>query len=46
LFTNYFLVFPVGSFLLAFPTIFYTHSSSPIFVLHALPIPSSLSWSF
>jgi hypothetical protein len=30
------LVFSVGSFLLTFPTIFYTYSSSPPFVLHAL----------
>jgi hypothetical protein len=30
-------VFPVVSFLLAFPPIFYMHSSSPPFVLHALP---------
>jgi hypothetical protein len=34
LFTTYVLVFPVASFLLAFPSISYTHSSSPPFVLH------------
>jgi hypothetical protein len=28
------LVFVVGSFLLAFPTIFYMHYSSPLFMLH------------
>jgi hypothetical protein len=32
------LVFLVVSFLLAFPPISYMHSSSPPFVLHALPI--------
>jgi hypothetical protein len=32
------LVFQVVSFLLAFPPIFYMHSSSPPFVLHAPPI--------
>jgi hypothetical protein len=32
------LVFPVVSFLLAFPLISYMHSSSLPFVLHALPI--------
>jgi hypothetical protein len=30
-------VFPVVSFLLAFPPISYMHFSSPPFVLHALP---------
>jgi hypothetical protein len=40
------LVFPVVSFLLAFPPIPYMHSSSPTFVLHVLPISSSLTWSF
>jgi hypothetical protein len=40
------LVFPVVSFLLNFPPISYMHSSSPPFVLHALPISSSLTWSF
>jgi hypothetical protein len=40
------LVFLVVSFLLAFPPISYMHFSSPPFVLHTLPIPSSLSWSF
>jgi hypothetical protein len=38
------LVFPVVSFLLDFPPISYMHSSSPPFVLHALPISSSLTW--
>jgi hypothetical protein len=32
-----------GSFLLDFPPISYIHSSSPPFVLHALPIDTSLS---
>jgi hypothetical protein len=36
------LVFLVVSFLLAFPPISYMHSSSPPFVLHALPITSAL----
>jgi hypothetical protein len=36
----------VVSFLLAFPQISYIHSSSPPFVLHSLPISSSLTWSF
>jgi hypothetical protein len=40
------LVFLVVSFLLAFPPDSYTHSSSPPFMLHALPISSSLTWSF
>jgi hypothetical protein len=35
---------PSGSLLLAFPPISYMHSSPP-FVLHALPISSSLTWS-
>jgi hypothetical protein len=39
---TYALVFLVVSFLLAFPPISYMHSSSPQFVLHALPISSSL----
>jgi hypothetical protein len=39
---TYILVFLVVSFLLAGPTIFYMHSSSPPFVLHALP--TSCSW--
>jgi hypothetical protein len=39
-------VFLVVSFLLAFPQISYMHSSSPPFVLHALPISSSLTSSF
>jgi hypothetical protein len=39
------LVFPVVSFLLDFPPISYMHSSSPPFVLHALPISSALTWS-
>jgi hypothetical protein len=34
----------VVSFLLAFPPISYMHSQSPPFVLHALPISSSLTW--
>jgi hypothetical protein len=40
------LVFLVVSFRLAFPPIFYMHPSSPPFVLCALPISSSLTWSF
>jgi hypothetical protein len=40
---TYVLVFPVVSFLLAFPLISYMHSSSPPFVLHALPISSSFT---
>jgi hypothetical protein len=39
------LVFPVVSFLLAFPPISYIHSSSPPFVLHAPAISSILAWS-
>jgi hypothetical protein len=39
------LVFPVVSFLLAFKPIFYKHSSSPPFVLHAAPISFFLTWS-
>jgi hypothetical protein len=39
-------VFLVVSFLLAFPPISYMHSPSPPFVLHALPISSSFTWSF
>jgi hypothetical protein len=35
---HYVLVFLVVSFLMAFPPISYMHSSSPPFVLHALPI--------
>jgi hypothetical protein len=35
----------VVSFLLAFPPISYTHSSSPPFVLHDLPTSSSLTKS-
>jgi hypothetical protein len=46
LFTQLRLVFPVVSFLLAFPPIFHIHSSSPPFVLHAVSISSSLTWSF
>jgi hypothetical protein len=38
----YVLVFLVVFFLLAFPPIFYMDYSSPPFVLHALPISSSL----
>jgi hypothetical protein len=33
-------------FLLAFPPTTYMHSSSPPFVLYALSISSSLTWSF
>jgi hypothetical protein len=33
----------VVSFLLAFPPVSFMHSSSPPFVLHALPISSSLT---
>jgi hypothetical protein len=40
------LVFLKVSFLLAFPPITYMHSTSNPFVLHALPISSSLTWSF
>jgi hypothetical protein len=40
------LVFLVGSFLLAFPPISYMHSPSPSFMLHALPISFSWTWSF
>jgi hypothetical protein len=40
---TYVLIFLVVSFLLAFPTMYYMHSSSPTFVLHALPISSSLT---
>jgi hypothetical protein len=40
---TYVLVFLVVSFLLAFPPISYIHSASPPFVLHALPISSSLT---
>jgi hypothetical protein len=36
------LVFPVVSYLLAFPPVSYMHSSSPPFVLHAVPISSKL----
>jgi hypothetical protein len=42
--TPYVLVFPVVSFLVAFPPISYMQSSSPAFVLHALPISSSFTW--
>jgi hypothetical protein len=38
--TPYVLVFLVVSFLLAFPPVSHIHSSSPQFVLHALPISS------
>jgi hypothetical protein len=40
------LVFPVISFLLAFPPISYKHFSSPPFVLHAQPIShiTTSSW--
>jgi hypothetical protein len=41
----YIFVFLVVSFLLAFPPISYMHSSSPPFVLHALPISSFFTWS-
>jgi hypothetical protein len=40
------LAFPVVSCLLTFPPIYYVPSSSPPFVLHTLPISSSLTWSF
>jgi hypothetical protein len=43
---NYVLVFLMVFFLVAFPPISYMHSSSPPFVLHALPISSSLTSSF
>jgi hypothetical protein len=43
---TYFLVFPVVSFLPAFPPISYMHSSSRPFVLHALPISSSLTYHY
>jgi hypothetical protein len=43
---TYVLVFLVVSFLLAFPPISYMHSSSPPFVLHALPLTTILTWSF
>jgi hypothetical protein len=36
---------PGGLFPSDFPSISYMHSSSPPFVLHALPISSSLTWS-
>jgi hypothetical protein len=39
-------VFLVVSLLLAFPPISSMDSSSPQFVLHALPISSSSTWSF
>jgi hypothetical protein len=39
-------VFPVVSYLLAFPSISYMQSSSPPFVLHALPISFSFTFSF
>ena len=38
------MAFPVVSFVLAFPQISYTHSSSPPFVLHALSTSSSLTY--
>jgi hypothetical protein len=40
LFTHIRLGLPSGSFLLAFPSISYMHSTFPPFVLHALPIAS------
>jgi hypothetical protein len=40
------LVFPVVSFLLAFPANSYMHSSWSPFLLHALSISSFLTWSF
>jgi hypothetical protein len=43
---TYVLVFLVVSFLLAFPSISYMHSSSPPFMLHAFPISSSFTCSF
>jgi hypothetical protein len=42
----YVLVFLAVSFLLDFPPISYMYSCSPPFMLHALPISSSLTWSF
>jgi hypothetical protein len=42
----YVLVLLVVSFLLAFKPVSYMYFSSPPFVLHALPISSSLIWSF
>jgi hypothetical protein len=44
--STYILVILVVSFLLAFPSISYMHSSSPPFMLHVLPISFSLTWSF
>jgi hypothetical protein len=44
--THRLLVFPVVSFCLAFPPISYMRSSSPPFLLHALPISSFIAWSF
>jgi hypothetical protein len=35
---------PRGSSLLAFPPITYMHNYSPPFVLHSLPVSSSLTW--
>jgi hypothetical protein len=40
---TYILIFLVVSFLLAFPPIPYMQSSSPLFLLHALHIESSLT---
>jgi hypothetical protein len=37
---------PSGPFPSAFPPISYMQSCSPLFVLRALPISSSLTWSF
>jgi hypothetical protein len=39
-------VFPVASYLLPFTPISYMHSHYLPFVLHALPLSSSLTWSF
>jgi hypothetical protein len=46
LFTQLRLGLPSGFFRLAFPPISYMQSSSPLFVLHAMLISSSLTWSF
>jgi hypothetical protein len=40
------LVFLVVSFILAFAPVSYMHSTSTPFLLHDLPISSSLTWSF
>jgi hypothetical protein len=40
------LCLPSEFFSSGFPPITYMHSCSPLFVLHAPPIPSFLTWSF